>query len=961
LNFLTHCKDSDRLAKMFRHLLPLSASLLLCLCQLLAFRPIFMQKNVYKLQIVDDKLIGRPPVALMATTDMPPEIKTKEDGSRVYEPRTNKVLPRDGHSYSHNYHDQDLHRSNHHYNNHNRTRNNSKGKKSKVNNNGQTRFIHPQVLKMFKRAQALMKSGDNEVAQRLLVRCLELNPYDSHSWLALAQLEAKLGNIERAKDLFQQSVTRCPNNVFLLHAWGHLEQKYGSEMVARDCWSQAVEIDPLNAYVCYALSDLEKRLGHFDRAREILETVVRKRPTAAICVSLADLERQEGNPEKAREVLRYGLDTCNKDRSKVLLELAWIEEDVFQNEEEARNLVEEALEIDGRNVRVYVAKASMELRMRKLEDARKTLLDATKFEAEDAQHYTMLSTLEIEAGNSNEARKILKEGSMKYPGDHYLLQRWGSLEEKLGNTDMARKMYEKSVRILPHAPTFVAWGILEEEIGMRKLNEAINNENVFVNNSDNSGFLEFVKDDLDSGLLEDIMDLPESISSIIDDRTTSTTHVDNVVAEEFALQQLRKARHLLGLGLVVDPQHGPLYHAYGNMELRNGNFTGARDIFIMGITKNASDVTSLYHAWGMLELRLGHKDDAADIFRRGMELGLKGNREVDNGVGFLLHSLGTLEADNHRPEEAKKVFMTGASLFPNHSQILLGLALACMKLGQYAEARESFKASVDADPFHAHAWQSWGLAEKQCGNIELARILFRQGLKKVPSHGPLWQASAVMEMQQGNIDVARTLFAQALSRCPDHEQSYQAWACLEVRTGNLVKAKALALQGIRRAPGHPALWTVAALIEDRLGERDKARALLKTAIKKFPDHGPLYKVLGEQYERDGSYTEARDVFVRGLEHDPLCAPVYHAAALLEARLGNLEALSEMHKKAQSNLLVSRAAETDTLDIVEKISQLVEIASSNSIVELSNGESDIIVNDSEEANFGEVFLDIENII
>lgn len=42
------------------------------------------------------------------------------------------------------------------------------------------RFIHPQVYKMFHRAQYLMKTGENAVAQRLLLRCLELNPFDSH-------------------------------------------------------------------------------------------------------------------------------------------------------------------------------------------------------------------------------------------------------------------------------------------------------------------------------------------------------------------------------------------------------------------------------------------------------------------------------------------------------------------------------------------------------------------------------------------------------------------------------------------------------------------------------------------------------------------------------------------------------------------------------------------------------------
>jgi hypothetical protein len=44
------------------------------------------------------------------------------------------------------------------------------------------------------------------------------------SWLALARLEAKLGNVERAREVFRDSILRCPNNVHILHAWGHLEQ-----------------------------------------------------------------------------------------------------------------------------------------------------------------------------------------------------------------------------------------------------------------------------------------------------------------------------------------------------------------------------------------------------------------------------------------------------------------------------------------------------------------------------------------------------------------------------------------------------------------------------------------------------------------------------------------------------------------------------------------------------------------
>lgn len=46
----------------------------------------------------------------------------------------------------------------------------------------QKRFIHPQVIKMYKRAQNLIRNGDNHVARKLLSRCIELNPRDAHRY-----------------------------------------------------------------------------------------------------------------------------------------------------------------------------------------------------------------------------------------------------------------------------------------------------------------------------------------------------------------------------------------------------------------------------------------------------------------------------------------------------------------------------------------------------------------------------------------------------------------------------------------------------------------------------------------------------------------------------------------------------------------------------------------------------------
>lgn len=867
---------------------------------------------------------------------------------------------------------------------------------------GQKRFIHPQVMKMFQRAKVLERNGNNAVAHRLLKRCLELNPYDSHSWLALARLEVKLGNVVGAREVFGEGHSRSPRNVHILHAWGHMEQKYGNEQLARECWSRAMELDPYNAYVCHALGNLEKRQRNFDRAKEVLENVVRHKPTSALCVSLADLERSMGEPEKAREVLTLGLRSCKQERSKLLLALAWLEEDAFDDLERAHELIEEAMRVDGRNVRVYIAKASMELRCGEQTAARKVLRRAVSLEAEDGQHYTMWGTLELESGRVAEARHILKEGSKRYPGDQFLLQRWGTLEAKYGSIVRARELFDRSVRIKPHAPTFVAWAILEEREGLGflrgHLGDLTNSGGAnAVTSSGAGGVSSVVKDgDLffpsreaggkesansnpnpnpnlvtsaDAGLGDGFVDLEgdaetDHLDSFfqsvlggeegmgvqvegidfegeesVDPSTlvASLLHAAEPEKKDLAMAKFERARELFHIGRLVDPQHGPLYHAWGNMEMRRGNATGARHVFTEGIRVNCSDLASLYHGWGLLELHEsgGGREKAVSIFRRGIDIGLKGSREVEHGVGFLLHSLGMLELDCNNFAEATKVFEMGVSLFSRHSHMLLGLALAQMKSGLMERARKNFRSSVDADPFHAHAWQAWALAEKQSGNIELARVLLRQGIKKNPTHGALWQAFAVMEMQQGNFEVARSLLAQAVQRAPDHAQSYQAWACLEVRMDNLPAAKGLVMKGLRRVPSHPALWTVAAVVEERLGDPEAARQILKTGINRFPRHGALYKVSGDLECRQGELQTARAVFRRGLEQDSVCASLYHSAALLEARLGNLEGLSELHRRASEHFTPTQrsgAGEeeqgtggSNSEDIIDRIGELISMS------------------------------------
>ena len=79
-------------------------------------------------------------------------------------------------------------------------------------------------------------------------------------------------------------------------------------------------------------------------------------------------------------------------------------------------------------------------------------------------------------------------------------------------------------------------------------------------------------------------------------------------------------RKLFDEALLIDPKHGPLYNAYGNLELREGNTGRARQLYEDGINANCTDASSVYHGLAKLHLSLGEVEEARTVLHRGLSL-----------------------------------------------------------------------------------------------------------------------------------------------------------------------------------------------------------------------------------------------------------------------------------------------------------------------------------------------------
>lgn len=717
--------------------------------------------------------------------------------------------------------------------------------------------IRRQVRTIFERAKEEEKNGNFNEARALLRQCLDLDKQDSHSWLALARLEARAGGValrnhsnavhaetdsdqqslapsaargtEIARSIFKQGLEQCPSSIHLIQAWAVLEHRCGNRTTARELFARGLALEPDNPYVSQAWGLLEQRVGNTRKARELFKQTVSLRPHPEVCAAWAVLEAREGNIEHARELYEKGLRACRTagNQSSAAIFRSWAEmEERIGDLPKARELLNKAIATQPRMTEAYVALARLEARRGGTTRALELMRAAASLSPKPpASVFNAWAQIEWTCcGRVDEARKLLKKGHNFHPTDPAILQSLGTLEERCGNSDEAKRLFYRSVCARPIAPAFVAWALLEEKDG-----------------------------------------------------------------------NLDEAKRLFEEALSTDALHGAAYNAYGMMEARRGRLNQARAVYERGLKAHAS--ASVWHGYGQLELKLGRNPDRArELFRQGV-----GQTRED--TSFIWHSWGMLELQQHQVLEARAVFHDALKRYPRNSRVLVGAALAqaasCSRTrAEEDEAVALFERAVGADPTHAHAWQAWGVFELRRGRSDAAQALFRRGLRLCPSHGALWQAWGVLETSRGDFVKARQLYEKGAQTCPAHVHLFQAWACMEVRSGNIEKARQLLDHALSLDSGHGAVWNAYGLLEARHGTLSKARQNFSAGIRRSPHHAPLYRAFGQTESRAGNYERARQLFQQGLRVDPRHAPLYHAYAQFEAMLGNVSALGGLKKQAE---------------------------------------------------------------
>lgn len=130
------------------------------------------------------------------------------------------------------------------------------------------------------------------------------------AYQAWARMEATLGNVKLARELFTKALQLDPNNTFVLQAFAVAESEAdGDPEVARKMFEKCVKIDPGCRAAYHAWARMEERLGNLEEARSLYHAVLRLDPRSTAALgSLGKLERRLGNVEEGRRLLHRALE-----------------------------------------------------------------------------------------------------------------------------------------------------------------------------------------------------------------------------------------------------------------------------------------------------------------------------------------------------------------------------------------------------------------------------------------------------------------------------------------------------------------------------------------------------------------------------------------------------------------------------------------------------------------------------
>lgn len=143
-----------------------------------------------------------------------------------------------------------------------------------------------------------------------------------------------------------------------------------------------------------------------------------------------------------------------------------------------------------------------------------------------------------------------------------------------------------------------------------------------------------------------------------------------------------------------------------------------------------------------------------------------------------------------------------------------GLAIACLCLGEYAQALDAITRALILDPTCVEYLIVRAEAHRKSNDLDRARADLQRALELAPSAFAAYNNLGVVEKAAGNYAAADGLFRRAIGLKPDYVDAIYNLARLSAQTGEMAAAEKCLAEARRLQPADPRFHVpVASLVE----------------------------------------------------------------------------------------------------------------------------------------------------
>lgn len=319
------------------------------------------------------------------------------------------------------------------------------------------------------RAKVLARNYKFQEAELILQKCIRYWPDDGRPYVALGKVLSKQMRINEARAVYEKgSQATQGENPFIWQCWAVMENKMGNVRKARELFDAATVADKTHIAAWHGWAILELKQGNVSKARNLLgKGLKHSGGNEYIYQTLALLEAKARRYGRARFLFRQAT-KCNP--KSCASWLAWAQLEVQQeNVAIARQLFEKAVQASPKNRFAWHVWGVFESNVGNVDLGRKLLKIGIAVNPRDPVLLQSLGLLEYKHSSSNLARMLFKRASELDPSHQPVWIAWGWMEWKEGNIATARDLYQKALSIdattESAARCLQAWGVLEQRIG----------------------------------------------------------------------------------------------------------------------------------------------------------------------------------------------------------------------------------------------------------------------------------------------------------------------------------------------------------------------------------------------------------------------------------------------------------------------------------------------------------------